>query len=408
MKQTLTLLTALLLAPLATLHAADKADKPNPAQFAGIDPNEGTAASAQSGLPRLIPNPGSTADYARVKRTCTGVPSIAISRGGRIWAVWYSGTTPGEIIERCPNAYVVVSTSSDGGRTWKEVLAIDPDGPGPLKAFDPQPWIDPDGKLWVFWHHTGVKQAWAITADDADKASPTWSQPRRIAKGVMMNKPVVLRSGEWLFPLYDRKPNDMGAIEALVSRDKGGSFAVKGQIEANWTDLTPSEPMAVERTDGSLWMLVRTTKGIGESISTDGGTMWSPLKVPAIQHTSSRFFIGRLQSGNLLLVKHLGINEDPLSAGKGKQRRELTAFISKDDGKSWSKGLVIDERVGCSYPDIQQVADGTLYMIWDFMRSKDQEILLTTFREEDVLAASDAATVRVKSNRRLVSKGGTP
>jgi len=54
------------------------------------------------------------------------------------------------------------------------------------------------------------------------------------------------------------------------------------------------------------------------------------------------------------------------------------------------------------------VADGTLYMIWDFMRSRDQEILMTTFREEDVLAANDEAAARVKANRKLVSKGGTP
>jgi len=39
-------------------------------------------------------------------------------------------------------------------------------------------------------------------------------------------------------------------------------------------------------------------------------------------------------------------------------------------------------------------------------RSMYQEILMTTFREEDLLAASDEATARVKTNRRLVSKGG--
>jgi hypothetical protein len=33
---------------------------------------------------------------------------------------------------------------------------------------------------------------------------------------------------------------------------------------------------------------------------------------------------------------------------------------------------------------------------------------MTTFREEDVLAASDEASARVKSNRHLISKGGTP
>jgi hypothetical protein len=155
-------------------------------------------------------------------------------------------------------------------------------------------------------------------------------------------------------------------------------------------------------------MLVRTTKGIGESVSTDGGASWSSLKTPAIQHTASRFFIGRLKSGNLLLVKHLGIDEDPMSAGKAKQRRELTAFISKDERKTWSGGLVVDERVGCSYPDAQQVADGAIYFCWDYQRSRDQELWMTTFREEDVLAGSAAAAARVRTNRYIISKGGTP
>lgn len=33
---------------------------------------------------------------------------------------------------------------------------------------------------------------------------------------------------------------------------------------------------------------------------------------------------------------------------------------------------------------------------------------MTTFREEDILAADDEAITRVKTNRRLVSKGGSP
>ena len=197
----------------------------------------------------------------------------------------------------------------------------------------------------------------------------------------------------------------MGVILSHVSRDKGRTFSVKGRFEASW-DLSPSEPMAVERKDGSLWMLVRTTKGIGESVSKDAGATWSPLKIPAIQHTSSRFFISRLQSGNLLLVKHSGIDVDPASVGKV-QRRDLTAFLSKDDGQTWSGGLVLDERIGCSYPDGQQTADGTIHLIWDFMRSKSHEISMTTFREEDVVSAADETATRVKAHRKLVSQGGT-
>ena len=407
MKPILTLLTTLLLAPLVVLHAADKPAKPNPDQSAGIDPDDGTAPRSENMLPpRLIPNLGSNEDYARAKRTCTGVPSIAVSRGGRLWAAWYSGKTPGEIIERCPHSYTVVSTSGDGGKTWKEVLAIDPDGPGPLKAYDPQPWVDPDGKLWVFWHQPSGQQAWAISADDAEKEDPTWSQPRRITSGIMMNKPAILSNGDWLFPVNQRKSGTISLMKALASSDQGRTFTERGTLEISY-DLKPCEPMMVERKDGSLWMLLRTNLGIGESRSTDGGLTWSPLNVPAIKHTASRFFISRLQSGHLLLVKHMGIDADPASEGK-QQRRKLTAFISKDDGQTWSSGLMIDDRYPVSYPDAQQVADGTIHLIWDYNRSKEQEILMTTFREEDVLAANDEAATRVKTHRKLVSKGGTP
>jgi hypothetical protein len=418
----LTLLTVLLLALLAVLRAADKAGDPEFSQFQGLGPNEGAPAIAMDGLPKLISNPSASEAYSRAKRTCTGVPSIAITRGGRLWVAWYAGTTPAEKIELCPNAYVVVSTSGDGGRTCKEVLAIDPDGPGPLKSMDPRPWVDPEGRLWIIWHTTinGVshkyqyKKAWAISADDGERETTTWSQPRYIAKGVMLNQPVVLSTGDWLFAVHDRKSVETGLLKALVSEDHGRTFKVRGKFEVSH-HLHAIEPMAVLRKDGSLWMLIRTgnagdmetPQGISESFSTNRGATWSPPMPSAIKHTASRFYIGRLQSGNLLLVKHSSMEVDLASVGR-KQRRELTAFISQDDGRSWSKGLVIDERIGCSYPDAQQAVDGTIYLTWDFNRSKDQEILLAPFREEDVLAASDAATARVKSNRRLVSKGGTP
>jgi len=399
---------------------ADKAGNPGPPQFQGIGPKEGAPAIAMDGPPSLIPNPSATETHSRANRTCTGVPSIAITRGGRFWVAWYSGTTPGAKIESCPNAYVVVSTSADGGTTWKEVLAIDPDGPGPLKAVDPRPWVDPEGGLWIIWHMTisgwsytyQFKKAWAITAGDGENENPSWSQPRHIADGVMLNKPVVLSNGDWLFTAHDRKTLDVSLLKAVVSDDKGRTFNIRGAIEVS-QDLHAIEPMTVERKDGSLWMLIRTghaghpesAQGIYESVSTDRGATWGPLKPSAIKHTASRFYIGRLQSGNLLLVKHSGIDVDPASQGK-KQRRELTAFISQDDGRSWSSGLVVDERIGCTYPDAQQTADGTIYLTWDFQRSSEQEILLTTFREEDVLAGSAEAMARVKTNRRLVSKGG--
>jgi hypothetical protein len=53
--------------------------------------------------------------------------------------------------------------------------------------------------------------------------------------------------------------------------------------------------------------------------------------------------------------------------------------------------------------DVQQIPDGTIHLIWDFSRSKEQEILMTTFRKEDVLAAQEEATTHARTNRKLVS-----
>ena len=103
-------------------------------------------------------------------------------------------------------------------------------------------------------------------------------------------------------------------------------------------------------------MLVRTLYGIWESITTDRGYSWKPLTPWKIQHPTARFFISRLSSGNLLLVKH-----GPLSVRTG--RSHLIAFVSGDDGDTWSGGLLLDERPGVSYPDGQQAADGSINII---------------------------------------------
>jgi len=377
----------------------------DPALVGGVEV-EGRAPVGDPKVPfqpaKLIHDPASTQTHSRVGRTCTGVPSLAISRGGRMWAAWYSGTTPGEIIERCPHAYVVVATSGDGGETWREVLAIDPDGAGPGKAYDPLPWVDPTGTLWIVWHDSRRAEAWAVTTTEADSEAPSWSKPRRITTGVMMNKPTVLSSGEWLFPVVQRITGKLTHLRAMVSRDKGETFVDKGALEVSY-ELKPIEPMIVERKNGPLWMLVRTSYGIGESVSRDGGTTWSPLTPSAIKHCTSRFFITRLQSGSLLLVKHGPV--DVRTEGPT-QRRELMAFISTDDGATWTGGLMLDERAPVSYPDGQQTPGGFIHIIWDYHRSREQTILTTHFTEADVLAGSAAAAAKVKAACRLVSKGG--
>ena len=334
-------------------------------------------------------------DHKLTNRKFQGIPSMAISNEGRLWAVWYAGITPGED----ENNYVVISTSGDDGQSWTEKLIIDPDGEGPIRSFDPELWIDPDGKLWVFWAetvgHDGASAGlWAKTNSNPDKEDSKWSEPRRITDGVMMCKPTVLSTGEWILPTSTWRETDNSA-RVIVSKDKGKTFNLRGACNVPKDVRNYDEHMIVERKDNSLWMLIRTKYGIGESISNDRGKTWSIPVQSAIEHPSARFFIRRLASGNLLLVKHGLINE---RIG----RSHLTAYLSKDDGEKWLGGLLLDERSGVSYPDGQQSLDGTIHIIYDYSRTTSREISFATFTEEDIIAG-DTASATV-SLRKIISK----
>ena len=138
--------------------------------------------------------------------------------------------------------------------------------------------------------------------------------------------------------------------------------------------------MVVERSDGSLWLLSRMNYGIGESFSRDQGRTWTEMEPSDIKHAVARFYIGRLRSGKLLLIKHGKVDEVV------KRRERLMAFLSDDDGKSWHGGLMLDERPQVSYPDATQGKDGTIYVIYDHERHQAKEILMAAFAEEDVAA----------------------
>lgn len=377
-------------------------------------------------------NPGDA--YADNMRLFQGIPSIEVTRLGRLWATWYSGGQ-GE----SPLNYVMLATSSDQGDSWsKPVLVIDP--PGKVRACDPNIWIDPLGKLWLFWMqthtlHDGRWGVWAMCTSDPENEKSTWTKPRRLSDGIMLNKPTVLTTGRWLFPISKLSSHPMhnekrmlpgflrdhivtqlsekqlAAIDdnegayVYASDDHGETFTCLGKAQAE--RATHNEHMIVERKDGSLWMLLRTPtgqapavkdvisqvigapetahNGIGQSLSTDGGVTWSPVTNTNLPHTSTRFFLTRLASGKLMLVKH-GPMQTTDDKGKPVEfvRSDLTAYLSTDDGNSWQGGLILSP-VG-SYPDGTQASDGRIYVTSDFGRRKEKEIVLARFGEEDILA----------------------
>ena len=336
--------------------------------------------------------------HSVTQRAFTGIPSLAVAPNGRLWVTWYAGPTPAEDA----NNYCVLATSDDDGRTWREVFVVDPDGTGIRRAFDPEVWVSPDGRLRWSWaderrgaHATAI--TWMMTFPDANEVPSAPTQPACVAEGVMMCKPLVLSDGTWLLPTSKWFGEKSSGVTA--SSDRGTSWSFRGAATVPKHDRNCDEHNIVERKNGDLWVLTRTTSGIREAVSHDKGVTWSPLEPSKIRHTASRFFVRRLQSGNLILVKH-----GPIDKNVG--RRRLTAYVSRDDGATWEGGLLLDERNGAAYPDGDQRSDGLIYIAYDYDRTGAREILFAAFTEEDVLQGRDVSgKVRMRC---LVSKGLCP
>jgi hypothetical protein len=335
---------------------------------------------------RIITSPGR--QHSMEQRLWQGCPTIARTPGGRLWAGWYSGgpKEPDEL------NYNILACSDDDGKSWREpVLIIDSIPEILLRAIDIQLWTDPSGKLWVFWTETrdsaekdengrcleycdDIFGTWAITCDNPDADQPEWSMPFRISDGFLRCRPTVLSDGRWIMCAYDWI-SDRYAY--TISSDQGLTWtrhygAVKVKSEGNNFD----ETMVVELEGNLLWMLARTKRGaLAQSFSYGSTEIWTPSGLSELKSPSSRFWIGRLASGRLLLINHVNFTG----------RSHMTALLSEDEGHTWPYNLLLDGRENVSYPDAIEYPDGKIACVHDYKRVGVGEINLSFFREEDIL-----------------------
>ena len=333
-------------------------------------------------------------EWKAAGRQWQGIPAIERTGRGRLFACWYSGGRTEE-----PGNIIVVEKSDDDGRTWSDgfytVAHDDPE----VRCFDPALWIDPKGRLWLFWtqswmYYDNRDGVWAALCDDPDAENVVFGAPRRLMNGLMLNKPIVTKKGAWLFPaaLWSRafsRPwedhpelRDEELANVYASLDAGETFERRGGVDM--PERAFDEHCLVELSDGRLWMTVRTKYGIGQAFSADGGRTWENIGPSGHTGPNSRFFVRRLKSGRLIMVNHVNptYQTSPLDWNA---RNNLMAMLSDDDGRTWRGALVLDTRSEISYPDGVQADNGDIYIIYDRERCGAREILMAVFTEEDVL-----------------------
>ena len=332
-------------------------------------------------------------------RVWQGIPGIARTKKGRTFISFYSGETS----ETYGNYAVLLKSDTDND-FGEPIVVVKKEGK--FRCFDPVLWLDPLDRLWLIWNVMPGEEVYAAICENPDADELIWGEEFYVGRGIMMNKPTVLSSGEWLFPIavwktdiypnfrkIGLKPNEIAGSYVYKSADNGKTFVCMGMADIRKRSF--DEHMVLELRSGILKMYVRTTYGIGVSHSYDRGKTWSAGEDSKLGGPCSRFFIRRLKSGRILLINHIDFEG----------RNNLTALLSEDDGKTFPYSLLLDERNDVSYPDAVECEDGYIYITYDRERgcfkhslreayADAREILTAKISEEDIL------------NGRLISKEG--
>lgn len=338
----------------------------------------------------LITDKNKLEQYYSNHMVWVGIPSIERTKNGRIFITAYSGGTDENYGNFC------FLLKSDNEKDFGEPIAVT-FLEGKNRCYDPTLWIDPLDRLWFVWNTQPGEEVWAVICDKPDADELKFSEPFYIGRGIMLNKPTVLSSGEWLFPIavweYNLMENfrnpplvdDKSAAYVYKTSDNGKTFLrLGGAVVPN---RCFDEHMVLEQQNGVLRMLVRTYYGVGQSFSYDRGKNWSKGEDSKLGGPCSRFFIRRLKSGRVLLINHY----------KFKGRNNLTALLSDDDGKTFKYSLLLDERDGVAYPDAVEDDNGFIYITYDhergaFLDSLERayqdarELLIAKITEEDIIA----------------------
>jgi hypothetical protein len=349
-------------------------------------------------------------------RIFQGCPQVEISEGGRLWATWFGSNVQAERAPYHKDQFSVIATSADGGKTWKEVFVFDPSELLGGSASDPLLWKDPKGNICFIGQRSldfqgkedeFATSAWEFTMLDPEHEHTVWSAPRLLGnKNMSIMKPLSFPDGTILRSMDDFKfvgSPDKVRIRFL-KEDVDGKTIFVSELPAD-ADAVFAEQMPIIRQDGSLFTFYRARKGQKCAESFDGGRTWKLGGYYPMQFSiNTKCILKSLPSGRVLLVandvqmkedngRHIYYYTD--ENGKDRElvkhktaRTRMTAYLSDDDGKTFTHKLLLCDDGEISYPSATLAKDGSIYIVYDQGRGRigQQTIFLSRITQEDVRA----------------------
>jgi sialidase-1 len=277
-----------------------------------------------------------------------------------IWQEFQKGTGDSDFFP----GRLVGMTSRDGGRSWGGYRVVVENEPGDVNVFSPSLLRLPDGGiLFCFMRYHSFSKAenkyppasaFAWLSSDEGKTfkplSTLWKEnPVTLCSATLRR----LSSGRIVLPLNRdlSKKGQPDHFEAAVTFSDDGGKSWKESD--NWVDLPKRgamEPHVEELRDGRLLMVLRTQLGaVYRSVSKDGGKSWSKGESLGVEGPESCPELIKIPStGDLLLIWN-GSKYDPKWASHFGKRTPLSTAISKDDGKTWSKPRHLETDPGSAF-----------------------------------------------------------
>lgn len=300
--------------------------------------------------------------------TIPGYPSchastIAELPNGTLVASWYAGEH-----EKASDVAIFFSSLPKGAKKWAAPRIIQK-SEGHSQG-NPVLFIDPAGKLWLFYV-TMFGESWndcLIFYRTSDDGGKTWGDEVVIRKDkswMTKNKPIILKNGAWLLPIYNET---MFTPAYLRSDDSGKTWTLLGRnLRVPGGAI---QPTVIQRADGKIVALLRTGSRAGhiwEMISADNAKIWSPPREIDLPNPNSGIDMVRLINGHVVLT----FNDSPYD------RTPLDLAVSTDEARTWKVKRKIENTFGeFSYPVIIQTRDGLIHVAYTWKRQRIKHVVV--------------------------------
>lgn len=313
---------------------------------------------------------------------CHASTIVQTTKGGLV-AAWFGGTK-----EKHPDVGIWVSRL-ERNRWTVPVEAANgiqhrlPDGSVHRHpTWNPVLFQPAKGPLLLFYKAGPTPQTWWGMLTTSTDGGKTWTEPRRLPEGILgpvKNKPVQLPNGDILCPTSNETDETKSKWNVHFERtsDFGRTWERIGPVN-DGVSVQAIQPSILFLGGDNLLAIGRSRQNkLFEVASTDGGKTWGPLTLGSLPNPNSGTDAVTLKDGRHAIVYN-HVPGDP--ARWGGKRTPLNLAVSRD-GRTWQAALVLESDPGeYSYPAIIQTKDGLLHITYTWKRQRVKHVVVDPAR----------------------------